>query len=871
MSESGTVIQPAQTDGMRIVVDGAEVPARPGELIIEALQRSGTYVPRFCYHPRMRPVGMCRMCLVEVKGPRGFSLQPACFLPVANGLEVITNSTKVQRAQAGVLELLLINHPLDCPVCDKGGECPLQDQAMGHGAGESRFVEEKRHFAKPVPIGPLVLLDRERCIQCGRCTRFAEEVAGEPEIDFLGRGDHIEVGVFPTRPFRSHFAGNTVQICPVGALTARPYRFKSRPWDMEQVESTCTVCPVGCRMVVQSAEGSVVRHLGVDSEAVNHSWLCDKGRFGFEVLHSPGRLRVPELGRGPARRQATWAEAVREAADRLIETVKLHGRDAVGFIGGSDLTNEDAYAMARLAKGILGTASVDCRVGADLGVELLVGLPRATIAEAVSASTLVSIGADLKEVAPVLYLRLRAALRASQPPRLVEFSYQRTGLSELAAERHQVSPGTLGLEILSWLDSLESITAGDSSAGDGEVVIVSRPSVAESASSLDQALLQVARRRPGTRFIVVPTGGNTVGALDAGLAPQGYLPGGVRLTDGQDHLADTFPQLSDGPGRDCGAILKAAAEGQLQALVVLGDDVLSVFPDRRLAEKALDSVGLLVTVGGLANSTTERADVVLPALIGSEREGTVTNFEGRVSRLGRKVAGVGLARPAWLIASELARRLGQDFRCRSVDDVTAQLASACHRYQEVRSPGGIPPEGTLVPAERNGQPASVQPIDPMATPGIAAVEQQGSPSRSAVRIRPRPVTTGRPLPTASPLPDPGTVEGPPALAAYSIRLVVEPRLMSADGVGSNCPSLAGLISPLGLRLSPVELDRLGVKEGGLVRLVSPRGRLELSAHADDDLSAGVGVIPYLAGGNSCDVLRMIDAFEPVTDVRLESL
>src|SRR5487761_407692 len=238
---------------VHFTLDGRPVTARPGEVVISAAERAGVFIPRFCYHPRMKPVGMCRMCLVEVSGPRGATLQPACYIPVADGMEVVTTSDKVKKAQDGVLEFLLVNHPLDCPVCDKGGECPLQDQTIAYGPGESRFLEEKRHFENPVPISDLVMLDRERCIQCARCTRFAAEVAGEALIDFAGRGDEIEVAPFPLEPFSSYFAGNTVQICPVGALTSNPYRFKSRRWDLEQVETTCESCAVGCRTVAQSS------------------------------------------------------------------------------------------------------------------------------------------------------------------------------------------------------------------------------------------------------------------------------------------------------------------------------------------------------------------------------------------------------------------------------------------------------------------------------------------------------------------------------------------------------------------------------------------------------------------------------------------
>ncbi len=284
--QSGAAPVPPE-DTVAFSLDGRPATAKKGELIIAAAERAGTFIPRFCYHPRMRPVGMCRMCLVEVSGPRGATLQPACFLEVQPDMEVTTDSDKVKKAQDGVLEFLLINHPLDCPVCDKGGECPLQDQTLAYGPGETRFVEEKRHFEKPIALSELVLLDRERCIQCSRCTRFADEVAGEAQIDFHGRGEMLEVNTFFERPFSSYFSGNTVQICPVGALTATPYRFTARPWDLDQVETTCTTCAFGCRTAVQSSANRVTRLLGLDSDPVNQSWLCDKGRFAYESTNAP--------------------------------------------------------------------------------------------------------------------------------------------------------------------------------------------------------------------------------------------------------------------------------------------------------------------------------------------------------------------------------------------------------------------------------------------------------------------------------------------------------------------------------------------------------------------------------------------------------
>src|SRR6202034_446129 len=316
MTEQTTPLPPAETDeSVPFTIDGRAVTARPGELLIAAAERAGVYIPRFCYHPRMEPVGMCRMCLVEVSGPRGATLQPACFIQAEAGAEVVTSSTKVKKAQDGVLEFLLVNHPLDCPVCDKGGECPLQDQTLAYGPGESRFVEEKRHFEKPIAISELVLLDRERCIQCARCTRFAEEIAGEAQIDFAGRGEQVEVAAFPSQPFSSYFSGNTVQICPVGALTATPYRFTARPWDLDQVESTCTTCSVGCRVAGQSSSNRLTRLLGIDSDAVNHGCLCDKGRFALESVTGDEVAASPESAPAVAATAITATDAADAAVD----------------------------------------------------------------------------------------------------------------------------------------------------------------------------------------------------------------------------------------------------------------------------------------------------------------------------------------------------------------------------------------------------------------------------------------------------------------------------------------------------------------------------------------------------------------------------
>ncbi|MFZ9923748.1 MAG: 2Fe-2S iron-sulfur cluster-binding protein, partial [Ilumatobacteraceae bacterium] len=446
---------------VNLTVDGRSIEATPGDLLITACERSGSFVPHFCYHPRMSPVGMCRQCIVEVEGPRGKSLVVSCMTPVADGQVVSTTSEPAKRAQEGVLELLLANHPLDCPVCDKGGECPLQDQAFSHGPGESRYVEEKRHYEKPIPISDLVFLDRERCILCDRCTRFAGEVAGDPLISFTSRGNNTQVMTFPDEPFSSYFSGNTVQICPVGALTSSAYRFKARPWDLEQVESTCTTCSVGCRTVVQSSRDELVRYQGVDVESVNWGWLCDRGRFNFESVNSRNRVHSPLMRKDGTLVETTWSTAL-DAAGRILRTVlNDKGPDAVSIIGGARGTNEDAFAWAQLADS-LGVTARDAQLGDGLPAEVF-ALPQATIAEACASATVILLAPDLKEELPVLYLRLRDAAE-KRTTRIIEVSPRATGLSRYAWKSVRHDPGDqprVVSELLSDRDVVDQLLRGN--------------------------------------------------------------------------------------------------------------------------------------------------------------------------------------------------------------------------------------------------------------------------------------------------------------------------------------------------------------------------------------------------------------------------
>ncbi len=900
------------TGELTVTINGKQVVAEPGELIIDVAERSGVYIPRFCYHPRMKPVGMCRMCLVEVSSPRGPSLQPACFVPVADGQEVNTDVDGARKAQEGVLEFLLLNHPLDCPVCDKGGECPLQDQAMSHGPGESRFIEEKRHWAKPIVLGPLTLLDRERCIQCARCTRFAEEIAGEPLIDFFSRGDAIEVATFPDRPFSSYFSGNTVQICPVGALTSAPYRFKSRPWDLEQVETTCTFCGVGCRIVAQSSAGKAVRFLGVDSDPVNHSWLCDRGRYGFEAIHATDRLREPMLRRDGELSPASWNEALREVGAGLRQGLSSQGPTSIGIIGGARLPNEDQYAWSKLARAVIGTDNVDAQLGDGLPAEFVASLPQATIDDACAAKAVILLAGDLHEELPVLHLRLRAAA-AHHGLLLVDCSPVPTALSEVAVALAPARPGEAAALMAALVASddevpeVPGVSAAAVSAartvlsgltGEEIVVVVGRTSVAERPDSLAAAAAALAKGLPGVRFLPALRRANVRGAIDMGLAP-GMLPGRVSLDGAREWFESQWGSLPSGRGLDTRAMLEAASAGTLRALVLLGADPLADFPDRELATRALERIPFLVALDTLPSASAQLADVVLPAAGFGERGGTTTNLEGRVTRLAQKVVPPGVARPDWVIAVEIAERLGVDLGFDHLEGIWEEIeqVAPAHRGATVSAVYGQPGDGVVVPVAAVGLPRLAPArLDPMATPGIDSVITQGAPMFAGAAAvgsggveesevieeggaAPAELPTESVTPSGPPRPSPlafdadsWPVPAPPVPDAYSFRLVTRRSLYDHGTLVQASPSLAPLAPSQELRVRPRELDKLGVADGDRVRVRSARGELVLPVAADEAVPAGVALIGLnLAPVDQPGATALLDSDEAAQPVRIETV
>ncbi|MBI2705837.1 MAG: NADH-quinone oxidoreductase subunit NuoG [Actinobacteria bacterium] len=865
-----------------VTINGQEIVANKGELVIDAAERHGVYIPRFCYHPRMKPVGMCRMCLVEIDTGRGPALQPSCMIECTPEMKVDTQSPVTKKAQDGVLEFLLINHPLDCPVCDKGGECPLQDQTLTYGPGESRFVEEKRHHEKPIPISDLVLLDRERCILCDRCTRFASEVAGDPLISFLHRGNETEVNTFPDDPFASYFSGNTVQICPVGALTALPYRFKARPWDLEATESTCQGCSVGCRIAIQESRNEVLRYLGVDADPVNWGWLCDKGRFGFEAVGAGNRLRDPLVRRGDQFSVVRWSDALHATATAITAALGSTGPSGIAVIGGARLTNEDAYAWSKLAKGLIGTDNVDCQLGDGLPASAVLGLPKATIDELCApGATVILLGPDIKEELPVLFLRLKHAVQ-NDGVKVIEVSSMPTGFTKYASVsiRHRAAEANEAVRAL-----LDGIPAGkDGGGADARVldaaralvtsgapltVLLGRTSLSEQPDAVVDAAAALVDRVPGVKFLSGLRRANVHGALDMGLAP-GLLPGRTTLAAAGGWFGRVWPQVPTQTGLDTTGILQAAAAGHVDVLILLGADPLADFPDRTLAEQGLAGARTVIALDTFLNESAQQADVVLAAAGFGECEGTTTNIEGRVSVLNQKVTPPGSARTDWIIAAELARILGSDLQLESVDDIRDEIEelSAAHRGLTVDVLAKMAyGDGVVVPLPSEPAPGADGDGDADGVGSEASDEAGDEASDEAGE----PETVGadleRPGPAPIELERTDALEAPP-IDAYSYRLVTGRRLYDQGTLVSQAGHLAGLAPGTVLRINPYDFDRLGVAEGTTLPLRSPRGLVEIEVHTDREVPRGTAVMFFNQPG--ADAARLIDATARVTEVRLET-
>ncbi len=645
---------------VNLTIDGHAISVPKGTTVYTAAKQLGIEIPIFCYHDRMPPFGACRMCLVEVeKMPK---LQTSCTLECMEGMVVRTQADNAVEGRKGILEFLLINHPLDCPICDRGGECPLQDQTIKFGPGRSRFYEEKRHFKKPIPLGPVLMLDRERCIVCARCTRFGDLVAGDHALEFLERGYKTEVGTPDGGPARSKFIGNTIMLCPVGALTSQVYRFRARPWDNDVAESTCTLCPVGCSLYLDSRDGEIMRTRSRENSEVNDVWMCDKGWFGYEFVNHPDRLTRPLVRRNGNLEPATWEEALDLVASKMT-TAKASGKIA-GF-GGDSLTLEENYYYQRLMRDVLGVNHVDHRIGTPIMSTEEEGLPPGmdmTIGDTEKLSFAVLLGLDVTEEFPVVWLRLKQAM--NRGAKVVFIGHYAPEVAHHLTNNILHAPGQEMETLQKYLPEVMALAAN----GQKGAVFVGSQYL---SSPNRRAILSLLSGMPVN---IMEGRGNSIGARVAGMRPD--------VGAFNERLAES--------GLNAIKVLETASQSGWDYLHVAGANPATKFP-AKLWKQARETLGFLVVQDLFLTETAQQADVVLPTLCFVEKRGHFMNIEGRLQKLN---PGKDLPSGCYSdadIFTKLAERLNFSF---ALDDVLEnQLRTARHvlpRPEKVQSAGQAP-------------------------------------------------------------------------------------------------------------------------------------------------------------------------------------
>ncbi len=780
----GNAAAPATPQLVNLTVDGIPVSVPKGALVIRAAEQIGVQIPRFCDHPLLDPVGACRQCLVDIAtpGPDGSMRampkpQASCTITVSEGMQVQTQHTSpvADKAQQGVMELLLINHPLDCPVCDKGGECPLQNQALSSGRVRSRFEDVKRTFPKPINISTEVLLDRERCVLCARCTRFSDQIAGDPFIALVERGALQQIGIYSQKPFESVFSGNTVQICPVGALTGAAYRFRARPFDLVSTPSACEHCASGCAQRTDHRRGVVLRRQASNDPAVNEEWNCDKGRWAFSYASAMDRLTEPLVrGEDGQLRVASWPEAL-DIAARGLESAR--DTSGVGVLVGGRVSAEDAYAYSKFARIAVHTNDIDFRarplsleeaqflasnvVGSYLGV---------SYADLDRASSVLLVGFEPEDESPIVFLRLRKAVRRNKTRVLALAPYSSRGLGKLAGTLVTAAPGT-ETEVLEALArrSDEVAAVAEAVFAPGAVILVGeRLATIPGALSAAAALAKAS----GARLAWVPRRAGDRGALETGALP-GLLPGGRPVADpvARQQVADAWGVLTlpSEAGRDTDAIVAAARSGRIGALVVGGvdpDDLADPLAAREALARAF-----VVSLEIRESAVTEVADVVLPVAAHQEKAGSFVDWEGRVRPFEAALSSTSMSdhRVLDLLGSEMGEYLG----------VRTSAATKADMHALGPWTGERPPAPT-VEAAVAGRPAA--------------------------------------------LPEPGP--GQAVLATWS-------HILDGGRMQDGEPFLAGTAPRAVARLSPVTAAALGVSDGELVSVGTPRGSITVPAVLTD--------------------------------------
>ncbi len=630
----GTTAEKPPVEIVNLTIDNKPVSVPKGTLVITAAFQAGADIPYFCHHPRLKPAGACRMCLVKIEKMN--KIQTACTVPVAEGMVVDTISPEVKQAQNGILEFLLINHPLDCPVCDRGGECPLQNMVYQYGPGVTRFIDEKRHFPKAVPISDYVVLDRERCIQCARCTRFTEEISGDGELAIENRGNSSVISPFSVEGFKSKFSGNTIELCPVGALTSRTYRFAARPWEFQSADSICSMCGVGCNVAVQTRNGELMRVNARLNEDVNEEWTCDKGKFEQYWVNSSDRIKEPQQRYASQLRKVTWDDALGAAAKALKDAAAADPNSVAG-IGSTRASNEDLYLFQRLFRSALGTNNLDHRAFPFPILPM-----QTSIAEVGNAKKIVAVGTQIDDDLPVLWLRIYKAISKGG----AEYIKNDSARSAEVAKAIAAGPDTV---VLAWY--------------------------ALPTAEIDY--LKAACAASGAKLNVLLPDNNSWGAIQMGVLPD-RLPAMKAVGNGATPKLEALwgGPLPAAPGLDTRGILEGCVSGKIKALYVMGSETLLAFPDQELVQAALTKVPFLIVQDLFMTEIGKQADVFLPACSFIEKDGSFTNIEGRVQKFKKAVEPRGQSKPDWQIVAELLSRLGKPVPYFSPRDVAREIAKA---------------------------------------------------------------------------------------------------------------------------------------------------------------------------------------------------
>jgi NADH-quinone oxidoreductase subunit G len=828
-----------------LTIDGREVTATEGEMLHDAAREGDVEIPVFCYEPKLgAPVGACRMCLVEIEGiPK---LQTSCSTPVRDGMVVHTRTEQVKTAQNAVIEFLLVNHPLDCPVCDKGGECPLQDNTMGWGPGKSRVIDEKRHFEKPIELSPLVAIDRERCILCYRCVRFSQEVSEDSQLQLLDRGDRTYVGTFDDRPYVSPFQGNITDICPVGALTNYTYRFRARPWDIEQAGSVCTLCPSQCNVSFTVRDEKVKRVITRDNEDVDDGWICDKGRYGFEMFNAAERVTEPRTKGG---NKVSYEDAIAKAAAGL----KARDGKVAAIVG--DASNEEGFLIQEILRQGLHSSSIDSRpaAGPAIGAILELANParQAKVADIDDADAILVLGTDPMGSSPILDLRIRKAIRRNGA-RLVVATERPTALDGGAEAIARYAPGqasyfvgALAAAVGGGVENIATPVA-ETLREAGKVVVVWGERIGASATNELLGLadaLNVASTE-GAGLLEIPETTNARGLREAGVLPDaGPGLGALALQ-----------------GRGTEEIRQALIDGDLDGVILVGVDPLRDFGDTAAWTKALDAASFVVAFSTFATATAAKADVLFPLETHAEKDGTVTHPDGRLQRVRPAAGRPGDIRPGWQTLSALSLALGHDTGVTSQPTAFAALTSAVPfygsitdsdiggrgiRWQETQSASNLP--GFDGQPEQHEPAASDRPgLKDEADPSGAELHAPGADTSS-----PAP---GAGVASADTQRDSASGEAMPAPGA-SLALGTYRDIWSGPITELN-PPLKFLKPSQHLELSPADAHRLSLSSGDKVRVTQGDRSLEATALIKERTPEGVCFLAEaISGANANSLLN----------------